>query len=218
MNSGSTAADARDELRGGERAAAELEEVGILVRGADAEDGDPLLGEPRRGARQVGVRGIRIDQRQSAKKNGELIFVELTGRRVGENLFQGIYRDITERKLAEEELKRSEERFRAIFEGAKDFIFIKDLSLRYTHVNPATAKLLGVPASEILGKTAEDFFKKEAAQYIKETDARVLKGERIEEICTREIRGVPMTFHEVRIPMHNELRRDHRGLWNIRET
>ena len=52
---GSACADARDELRGGERAAAELEEVGVLVRRADAEDGDPLLGEPRRGARQVGV-------------------------------------------------------------------------------------------------------------------------------------------------------------------
>ena len=114
-------------------------------------------------------------------------------------------KQIKERKLAAEELKKSEERFRAIFEGAKDFIFIKDVSLRYTHVNPATIKLLGVPESEILGKTAEDFFKKDAAQYIKEAEARVLRGESIEEICTREIRGVPMTFHEVRVPMHNDL-------------
>ena len=111
--------------------------------------------------------------------------------------------EIAERKLAAEELKQSEERFRAIFEGANDFIFIKDLSLRYTHINPATAKLFGVPASEMLGKTAEDILKKEAAQYIREADIRVLKGESIEEITTREIRGVSMTFHEVRVPMHN---------------
>ncbi len=112
-------------------------------------------------------------------------------------------KQITERKLAAEELKQSEERFRAIFDGANDFIFIKDLSLRYTHINPATAKLFGVPASEMLGKTAEDILKKEAAQYIREADTRVLKGESIEEITTREIMGVPMTFHEVRVPMHN---------------
>ncbi|MGO8881362.1 MAG: sigma 54-interacting transcriptional regulator, partial [Desulfomonilaceae bacterium] len=112
-------------------------------------------------------------------------------------------KQIMERKLAAEELKQSEERFRAIFEGANDFIFIKDLSLRYTHINPATAKLFGVPASEMLGKTAEDILKKEAAQYIREADIRVLKGESIEEITTREIRGVSMTFHEVRVPMHN---------------
>ncbi len=138
------------------------------------------------------------------KKSGALIFVELTGRRVGKNLFQGIYRDITERKQAEEELKKSEQRFKAIFEGANDLIFIKDLSLRYTHVNPATVKLFGVPVSEILGKTSEDFFDKEAARYIVEIDSRVLNGERIEDINIRKVKGIPMTFHDVRVPMRSE--------------
>jgi PAS domain S-box-containing protein len=145
---------------------------------------------------------IRLE-RPMFKKNGELIYVEVTARRIRDNLFQGIYRDITERKLAEEELKRSEERFKAIFEGAKDFIFIKDLSLRYTHINPATAKLLGVPVSEVLGKRAEDIFDSESAQYTREIDTRVLKGERIEEISVKKIKGVPMTFHEVKTPMHD---------------
>jgi PAS domain S-box-containing protein len=145
---------------------------------------------------------IRLE-RPMFKKNGELIFVELTGRSVGENLFQGIYRDITERKLAEEELKRSEERFKAIFEGAKDFIFIKDLSLRYTHVNPSMAKLLGVPVSEVLGKRAEDIFDLQSAQYMRDIDTRVLKGERIEDISVKKVKGVPMTFHEVKTPMHD---------------
>ena len=63
---GGARADARDELRRGERAAAELEEVGVLVSRADAEHGEPLLGEPRRGARQRRVRGIRIGQRPRA--------------------------------------------------------------------------------------------------------------------------------------------------------
>ena len=129
---------------------------------------------------------IRLE-RPMFKKNGELIFVELTGRRVGENLFQGIYRDITERKLAEEELKRSEERFRAIFEGAKDFIFIKDLSLRYTHVNPATAKLLGVPESEILGKRPlRTIFQRKPLNILERLDTRVLRGESVEDIVSRE--------------------------------
>jgi PAS domain S-box-containing protein len=111
--------------------------------------------------------------------------------------------DIAERKLAQETLKTSEERFKAIFEGAKDFIFIKDFSLRYTHVNPATVKLLGVRSSEILGKRAEDIFDSESAQYTREIDTRVLKGERIEEISVKKIKGVPMTFHEVKTPMHD---------------
>ncbi|MCL5123017.1 MAG: sigma 54-interacting transcriptional regulator [Deltaproteobacteria bacterium] len=112
-------------------------------------------------------------------------------------------KQIMERRLAAEELKKSEERFRAIFEGANDFIFIKDLSLRYTHINPATAKLFGVTASEMLGKTAEDILNREVAQYIREVDLRVLRGESIEEISTREIKGVSMTLHEIRVPMHD---------------
>ncbi|MGO8823459.1 MAG: PAS domain S-box protein, partial [Desulfomonilaceae bacterium] len=146
---------------------------------------------------------IRLE-RPMFTKSGELIFVELTARRVGENLFQGIYRDVSERKQAEEELKKSEQRFKAIFEGANDLIFIKDLSFRYTHVNPATAKLFGIPASEILGKTSEDFFDKEAARYIVAIDTRVLNGERIEDLNIRKVKGIPMTFHDVRVPMRNE--------------
>jgi len=111
--------------------------------------------------------------------------------------------EIAERKRAAEALKRSEERLRAIFEGAQDFIFIKDLSLRYTHVNPATERLLGLPASKIVGKCSEDLYDKEASEYIREIDVRVLRGEWIEEVTTRLIRGFPVTFHEVRVPMRD---------------
>ncbi len=46
-------------------------------------------------------------------------------------------REIHERGRVEQALRRSEERFRAIFETAQDCIFVKDRLLRYTHVNPA---------------------------------------------------------------------------------
>jgi len=40
-------------------------------------------------------------------------------------------------------LRETEERFRAIFETAQDCIFVKNLNLEYTHVNPAMEKLFG---------------------------------------------------------------------------
>ena len=44
--------------------------------------------------------------------------------------------EIRERETAEQALRLSEERFRAICEGAEDLIFVKDLDRKYTHVKP----------------------------------------------------------------------------------
>ncbi|MFZ5865804.1 MAG: PAS domain S-box protein [Thermodesulfobacteriota bacterium] len=121
----------------------------------------------------------------------------------GERAVLSLGRDITERREAEEALRTSEERFRTIFEVARDCIFLKDLDLRYTHVNPAAETLLGLPAPEIIGKRAEDFFGPEAASHILEGDLRVLAGETVEDEHTRPVRGMNLTFHDIRTPLRD---------------
>ncbi len=111
--------------------------------------------------------------------------------------------EIVERKLALEALRQSEERFRAIFEGAQDLIFIKDLSLKYTHVNPAVERLFGLPASEFLGKGPESLYSPDECSSIRDIDLRVLQGEWIESVHTRKFKGQDMTFHEIRAPMRS---------------
>ncbi|MEW6351908.1 MAG: sigma 54-interacting transcriptional regulator [Thermodesulfobacteriota bacterium] len=120
-----------------------------------------------------------------------------------EEMNDSLLAEIAERTRVEGALRESEERFRTIFESAQDYIFIKDRSLKYSHVNPAIVKLFGVPASQIVGCAYEDFFDDEGAAYIREVDFRVLAGQTIEHEYTRRFKGTTMTFHEVRVPLRD---------------
>lgn len=54
-------------------------------------------------------------------------------------------------------LRASETRYRRLFEGAQDAIFVADDAGRYIDANPAASVLLGVPPADILGRTMFDF-------------------------------------------------------------
>ena len=107
----------------------------------------------------------------------------------------GTHLDITQRKLAEQALRLSEERFRALVEGAQDLIFMKDRHLTYTHANPAMARMFGRDASEIIGRKDEDLYGEATWKNIKQVDLRVLQGESIEEEYTTSIKGVQFTLN-----------------------
>jgi len=112
------------------------------------------------------------------------------------------YSEKLEEKV-EERTRESEERFQAISKTAQDSIFIKDRTLKYTQVNPAMERLFGVPASELIGKTDDDLFDKEAGAHLREIDSRVLKGEIVEEEHTKKVKGIPFTFHIIKVPMRD---------------
>lgn len=111
--------------------------------------------------------------------------------------------EIKDRQIAEDALRRSEEMFRAIFETASDFIFIKDLSRRYTHVNAAMCRLFSMSSHKIVGLGEEDLFGEMAGKHSREVDLRVLAGEAVEEVHTRPVHGTLLTFHDIRVPLRD---------------
>ncbi len=66
------------------------------------------------------------------------------------------YRNITERKLAEERLRQSEERYRVLIEQASDGIFLTDLKGHYLEVNTAACLMSGYSREELLSRRVED--------------------------------------------------------------
>jgi len=84
--------------------------------------------------------------------SSRLIYQE--GRPVG---VQGIARDISARKGAEEALKDSEEKFRSIVETTNEWIWAIDLEGNHTYTNPAIEHILGYKTEEILGTNVLEF-------------------------------------------------------------
>jgi PAS domain S-box-containing protein len=71
-------------------------------------------------------------------------------------LVSAAIRDITERKRAEEELKKSEDRYRSIFENAVEGIFQTTLEGKYIAVNPALARMYGYDSPDHMIATITD--------------------------------------------------------------
>ncbi|MHA1909058.1 MAG: PAS domain S-box protein, partial [Candidatus Thorarchaeota archaeon] len=76
--------------------------------------------------------------------------------------YMAIKQDITAQRQVDDALKRSEERFRNIFESSPNGMFIYELQeddrLIFFDSNPAADRILGIDCSDFIGKTIEEAF------------------------------------------------------------
>lgn len=88
----------------------------------------------------------------------------------------GTGQDITERRAAEEELRRTEAFLNSIVENLPNMIFVKEAKeLRFVRFNKAGEALLGYSREELIGKNDTDFFPKEQADFFISKDREVLR-------------------------------------------
>lgn len=150
------------------------------------------------------------EQRVSLEINSKLVYEDNKPIAV-----QGIARDITERKLAEEARIDSEERFRDLFENANDLIYTHDLQGNFTSLNRAGEVITGYSREEtvtmnIAQVVAPDFLdqaRKMIAEKISgapptayELDIITKSGERVTlELSTRLIykNGIPVNVQGI---------------------
>jgi len=90
-----------------------------------------------------------------------------------------VARDITARKRAEETLRESEEKHRAIFENANDMIVIAQEG-RIAFANPALKKTLGYSNEEIVSKAFTEFIHPDDRKMVFERYKKRMAGEDVE--------------------------------------
>ncbi|MBD1845542.1 PAS domain-containing protein [Cyanobacteria bacterium FACHB-63] len=78
----------------------------------------------------------------------------------------GTVHDITDRKQVEDELRESEQMFRAVVENTPDIIVRYNRDLRYLYINPTVERALGIPPEQFIGKTGVELgFTDERSQF-----------------------------------------------------
>src|SRR6185312_14477896 len=95
---------------------------------------------------------------------GNTYLMRILPYRTSEDHINGVvitFVEITARKKAEEDLRASEERMRAMFSQAKAGVVVTDLNGVITMVNNQFCKILGYQESDLLGKGLTSFIQKE---------------------------------------------------------
>jgi PAS domain S-box-containing protein len=92
----------------------------------------------------------------------------------GDHVFiDAVVNDINDRKMAEEALRDSEEKYRTILDNIEDGYFETDLKGNFTFINPAVERILGYSAEKLLGMNNREYMDEKNAQKVYETFKKV---------------------------------------------
>lgn len=125
-------------------------------------------------AESIEKTGSYISEVINLRKDGTLLYVDIRGVTVeleGKKHYLAVIRDVTQRILADRELRESEEKFRQLFNMESDAIMMVDNdTLRILEVNESACTLYGYSREELLKlRTYDISAEPEATQRVTET-------------------------------------------------
>jgi PAS domain S-box-containing protein len=145
------------------------EMLGIKPKEAAAPDFDLLDLVAPESRPLIDERGRKTAAGEPLSNRYEFVALTRDGRRLhleasvsypeyrGQKAVQGILRDITERYEAQEALRQSEEKFRALIENALDVITVVEADGRILYESPSVEHILGYKPEEMVGRNVLSF-------------------------------------------------------------
>ena len=131
-------------------------------------------------------------ERHMRHKDGSIVFCEGWGRALADGSVVGFIRDIeerrkaaAERKRAEDALRHSEKRFRALIEGASDIVAILGADRRVRYQSPSIERVLGYDPAWMIGRDPMELIHAEDREVAEQAFARVVKSRTIQPIELR---------------------------------
>jgi PAS domain S-box-containing protein len=109
------------------------------------------------------ARGGRVETEAiRRRKDGSSLYVSIVHVPVslpgGEVVRYAIYRDITERKQAEQSLQQAHSRLESVLDSVADIHILFDRDFRYVYVNEAAVRAIDRPREHLLGRTLWELY------------------------------------------------------------
>ena len=159
-----------------------------------------------------GERSNYVMQKRYIRKSGTPLWVQVTVTAVNEEpklFFIAVVENIDEQRSAQEQLRRSEARYRLMVEGSEQVYFYEhDAAHRFTYVSPSVRNVLGYEPDEMLGRRYDDFVGDDVSREVVTecTDSAMVNGERGPSytVTAPHKSGYPVNIELTEAPVHNE--------------
>ncbi len=130
---------------------------------------------------KVLTEGADLFETKQITKSGEIIDVYVSAKAINihnKKYIQAIWRNITERKRAEQKLKESEEKYRNIYENSPNAIALLDFTGNIIDCNSGTETIFGYSRDELIGQNYLQlpFYSESMINVLKERFQAITKG------------------------------------------